>query len=67
MDVSGSAANPAPGNFHKMGRDKIRLIRDFTKSGVDVLISDIDVAWLRDPIPVGTGLVKARPRPRVGC
>lgn len=38
-------------NFHKMGRDKIRLIRDFTKSGVDVLISDIDVAWLRDPTP----------------
>ena len=38
-------------NFHKMGRDKIRLIRDFTKSGVDVLISDIDVAWMRDPTP----------------
>lgn len=38
-------------NFHKMGRDKIRLIRDFTKTGTDVLISDIDVAWLRDPIP----------------
>ena len=39
-------------NFHKMGRDKIRLIRDFTHAGVDVLISDIDVAWLRDPIPL---------------
>ena len=39
-------------NFHKMGRDKIRLIRDFTRAGVDVLISDIDVAWLRDPIPL---------------
>jgi hypothetical protein len=38
-------------NFHKMGRDKIRLIHDFTKTGVDVLISDIDVAWLRNPIP----------------
>jgi hypothetical protein len=37
--------------FHKMGRDKIRLIRDFTKMGLDVLISDIDVAWLKDPIP----------------
>jgi len=37
--------------FHKMGRDKIRLINDFTKSGVDVLISDIDVAWMRNPIP----------------
>jgi hypothetical protein len=35
-----------------MGRDKIRLIRDFTKvEGVSVLISDIDVAWLRDPLP----------------
>ena len=39
-------------NFHKMGRDKIRLIRDFAHAGVDVLISDIDVAWLRDPIPL---------------
>ena len=38
--------------FHQMGRDKIRLIRDLTKvDGVDVLISDIDTAWLRDPIP----------------
>ena len=38
--------------FHKMGRDKIRLIRDFTRvDGVDVLISDIDVAWFRDPVP----------------
>jgi hypothetical protein len=34
-----------------MGRDKIRLIHDFTKTGVDVLISDIDVTWLRNPIP----------------
>ena len=34
--------------FHKMGRDKIRLIRDLTTiDGVDVLISDIDTAWLR--------------------
>lgn len=39
-------------NFHKMGRDKIRLIRDFTEvEGISVLISDIDVAWLRDPTP----------------
>ena len=38
--------------FHKMGRDKIRLIRDFTRvDGVDVLISDIDVAWFRDLVP----------------
>ena len=35
----------------RLSRDKIRLIRDFTKVGLDVLISDIDVAWLEDPIP----------------
>eukprot|EP00238_Polyblepharides_amylifera_P015245 CAMPEP_0196588754 /NCGR_PEP_ID=MMETSP1081-20130531/61632_1 /TAXON_ID=36882 /ORGANISM="Pyramimonas amylifera, Strain CCMP720" /LENGTH=486 /DNA_ID=CAMNT_0041911357 /DNA_START=350 /DNA_END=1810 /DNA_ORIENTATION=+ len=40
--------------FHKMGRDKIRLIRDFTELGLDVLISDIDVAWLKDPLPYFT-------------
>ena len=38
-------------NFHQMGRDKIRLIRDFTRSGVNVLVSDIDVVWLRNPLP----------------
>ena len=38
-------------NFHQMGRDKIRLIRDFTASGVNVLVSDIDVVWLRNPLP----------------
>ncbi|KAK3248186.1 hypothetical protein CYMTET_42340 [Cymbomonas tetramitiformis] len=38
-------------NFHKMGRDKIRLIRDFTRLGIDVLISDIDVAWIANPLP----------------
>ena len=32
--------------------DKIRLVRDFTRAGVDALISDVDVAWLRDPIPL---------------
>ena len=37
--------------FHKMGRDKIRLIRDFTMVGLDVLISDIDVVWLENPLP----------------
>uniref|UniRef100_A0A7R9V221 Nucleotide-diphospho-sugar transferase domain-containing protein n=1 Tax=Chlamydomonas euryale TaxID=1486919 RepID=A0A7R9V221_9CHLO len=39
------------GNFHKMGRAKIALIKDFLEFGVDVVITDIDTAWLRNPLP----------------
>ncbi|KAG1675655.1 hypothetical protein FOA52_002364 [Chlamydomonas sp. UWO 241] len=38
-------------NFHKMGRSKIALIKDFLEFGVDVVITDIDTAWLRNPLP----------------
>jgi len=38
-------------NFHKMGRVKISLIKQFLEIGVDVLISDIDTAWLQNPLP----------------
>ena len=33
------------------GREKINLIAAFTQLGFDVLISDVDTAWLRNPIP----------------
>ena len=33
------------------GREKINLIYSFTKLGFDVLISDVDTVWLRNPIP----------------
>jgi len=38
-------------NFHKMGRKKIQLIRDFTLMGFDILVSDVDTVWMRDPVP----------------
>jgi hypothetical protein len=37
--------------FHKMGREKINLLHSFTKMGFDVLISDVDTVWLRNPLP----------------
>lgn len=37
--------------FAKMGREKIKLIRVFLELGVYVIISDVDVLWLRNPIP----------------
>ncbi|KAL4439682.1 hypothetical protein ABPG75_002683 [Micractinium tetrahymenae] len=37
--------------FHRMGREKIHLIHSFTKMGFDVLISDVDTVWLRNPLP----------------
>ena len=38
-------------NFHKMGRKKIELIYLFTQMGFDILVSDVDTAWLRNPMP----------------
>jgi len=35
-------------SFHKMGREKVRLIEVFTDMGFDVAISDVDTVWLRD-------------------
>ena len=35
--------------FHKMGRQKIALISRFTDFGVDILLTDVDTAWERDP------------------
>ncbi|KAK9813171.1 hypothetical protein WJX72_010080 [[Myrmecia] bisecta] len=37
--------------FHKMGREKIRLIHTFNKMGFDILVSDVDTVWLQDPLP----------------
>ena len=43
--------------FHKMGRFKVRLIRHFLSllsgggGGGAVVVSDIDTAWMRDPLP----------------
>ena len=37
--------------FNKMGREKIGLIRMFTAWGRDVIVSDVDTVWMRDPAP----------------
>jgi len=37
--------------FHKMGREKINLIGLFTGYGLDILLSDVDTVWIRDPGP----------------
>ena len=38
-------------NFHKMGRKKIELIHLFTKMGYDILVSDVDTVWMKNPMP----------------
>ncbi|GFR51919.1 hypothetical protein Agub_g14403 [Astrephomene gubernaculifera] len=38
-------------NFHLMGRFKIKLIRDVLSLDVSVVVSDIDTAWVKNPIP----------------
>lgn len=37
--------------FFKMGREKISLLQQFTKWGLDVVISDVDTVWMKDPLP----------------
>jgi len=36
---------------HKLSRQKVALARLFTDSGYDILLSDVDVVWMRDPQP----------------
>ncbi|KAL6771852.1 AXT2 [Auxenochlorella protothecoides x Auxenochlorella symbiontica] len=38
-------------SFFKMGREKVGLVNAFLAMGFDVIISDVDTVWLRDPIP----------------
>lgn len=38
-------------NFHKMGRKKIELIHLFTEMGFDILVSDVDTVWMKNPMP----------------
>lgn len=33
------------------GREKIGLVLAFTSMGFDVLVSDVDTVWMRNPIP----------------
>ena len=37
--------------FHKMGREKISLVRAVTSMGFDLLLTDVDTVFLRDPNP----------------
>ena len=37
--------------FHKSGREKVSLLQMFTRWKLDVVISDVDTVWLRDPLP----------------
>lgn len=37
--------------FFKMGREKISLLQTFTKWGYEVLISDVDTVWMKNPLP----------------
>lgn len=37
--------------FFKMGREKISLLQQFTRWGLDVIVSDVDTVWLRNPLP----------------
>ena len=36
-------------NFHKMGREKINLVGAVTSMGFDLLLTDVDTVFLRDP------------------
>jgi hypothetical protein len=37
------------GNFHKMGRQKISLLKAFLAFGLDIVLCDGDTVWINDP------------------
>ena len=42
----------APGTFLRMGLIKQVFIREMLDAGLDAMVSDVDVAWLRSPWPL---------------
>uniref|UniRef100_A0A061QQR3 Glycosyltransferase n=1 Tax=Tetraselmis sp. GSL018 TaxID=582737 RepID=A0A061QQR3_9CHLO len=36
-------------HFHMMGREKVRLAKTFTGFGLDLMLCDVDVVWVKDP------------------
>lgn len=46
-----SFTSNAPWACPLQGREKVNLIHAFTKWGFDVLVSDVDTVWMRNPIP----------------
>ena len=42
----------APGTFLRMGLIKQVIIREMLTAGLDAMVSDVDVAWLRSPWPL---------------
>lgn len=41
--------------MHKLSRQKVALARLFTDFGYDILLSDVDVVWLKDPVSYFSG------------
>lgn len=37
-------------NFHKMGRDKVDIMHAFVSMGFNVILSDVDTVWMRNPL-----------------
>eukprot|EP00249_Psilotum_nudum_P004971 c18467_g1_i1 orf=594-2531(-) len=37
--------------FHKMGREKVILVRKFLSMGFELLMCDTDMVWLQNPLP----------------
>ncbi len=49
--LEGFAVLPTTNCGPLQGREKIALIAHVTGLGFDVLISDVDTVWLRNPLP----------------
>lgn len=36
--------------FHKMGRDKVDIMHAFVSMGFNIILSDVDTVWMRNPL-----------------
>jgi hypothetical protein len=57
----------APGTFLRMGLIKQVFIREMLLAGLDAMVSDVDVAWLRSPWPLVRYGDRAQPAVQGRC
>ena len=57
----------APGTFLRMGLIKQVIIREMLMTGLDAMVSDVDVAWLRSPWPLVRYGDASQPSVRPSC
>lgn len=51
MSSAAEDFRPHPESVHRISSQKVALARLFIDFGYDIVLSDVDMIWLRDPAP----------------